>query len=195
MADPFSHLAGLSPTAELEKSPRAACPLCGANRSVFCFDCLLPLVDGLPMVALPCAVHIVKHQAERNSKSTATHAPLLSGAALLEWRSTAEAAAARAGPPWEARRRAAEEARGRAEQKKEATKRKQAKKRTEEHARQLKTREQRRAFEEADDAAHGQLLLPGVAVHRQGQDGREVASHLRWHSSSRVRILRMMIFC
>ena len=103
MADPFSHLEGLSPTAELEKSLRAACPSCGAKRSVFCFDCLLPLVEGIPTVALPCAVHIVKHLAERNSKSTATHAPLLSGAALLEWRSTVEAAAARA--PWSAEKR------------------------------------------------------------------------------------------
>ena len=47
------------------------------SRKFFCYNCCVPvpeLCGRLPRLALPVAVDIVKHPAETDGKSTATHA-------------------------------------------------------------------------------------------------------------------------
>ena len=66
---------------------RSQCPGCSKTRKHYCYDCLRPMNDPaeVPVVALPCAVHVIKHPLEHNSKSTGVHAPILSEARLISY--------------------------------------------------------------------------------------------------------------
>jgi len=75
--EPLSRLK-TSPYDALEAlTGRSHCHLCNKSRKFFCYNCCVPvpeLCGRLPRLALPVAVDIVKHPAETDGKSTATHA-------------------------------------------------------------------------------------------------------------------------
>ena len=49
---------------------RVFCRGCKCNRRFFCHECLVPLVDGAPVVRLPCRAYFVTDAKERLSKAT-----------------------------------------------------------------------------------------------------------------------------
>ena len=49
---------------------RVFCRGCRCNRRFFCHECLVPLVDGAPVVRLPCRAYFVTDDKERLSKAT-----------------------------------------------------------------------------------------------------------------------------
>ena len=59
---------------------RTKCPRCGHPRKYFCYDCAVPLTEGVPRVALPLAADIVHYRTEQRSKSTSVHGVLLAPA-------------------------------------------------------------------------------------------------------------------
>ena len=56
---------------------RVFCRGCKCNRRFFCHECLVPLVDGAPVVRLPCRAFFVTDEKERLSKATGVHCALL----------------------------------------------------------------------------------------------------------------------
>lgn len=64
----------------MHKNGRSACPKCGKSRKLFCYTCYVPIVElkeRVPVVQLPINIDIIKHQRERDGKSTAVHAAIL----------------------------------------------------------------------------------------------------------------------
>lgn len=64
----------------MQKNDRSACPKCGKSRKLFCYTCYVPNVEmkeRIPIVQLPINIDIIKHQRERDGKSTAVHAAIL----------------------------------------------------------------------------------------------------------------------
>ena len=49
---------------------RVFCRGCKCNRRFFCHECLVPLVEGAPVVRLPCRAYFVTDAKERLSKAT-----------------------------------------------------------------------------------------------------------------------------
>ncbi|KAI1720909.1 DTW domain-containing protein [Ditylenchus destructor] len=65
---------------EKEVTQRQICAQCGRKRMYFCYDCrqLMPGIEALvPKIKLPVQIDVIKHQGEKNSKSTAIHCCLL----------------------------------------------------------------------------------------------------------------------
>ncbi|KAI1719246.1 DTW domain-containing protein [Ditylenchus destructor] len=65
---------------ENEVTQRQICAQCGRKRMYFCYDCrqLMPGIEILvPKIKLPVQIDVIKHQMEKNSKSTAIHCCLL----------------------------------------------------------------------------------------------------------------------
>jgi hypothetical protein len=56
---------------------RVFCRGCKCNRRFFCHECLVPLVDGAPVVRLPCRAFFVTDEKERLSKATGVQCALL----------------------------------------------------------------------------------------------------------------------
>lgn len=75
---------------------RTRCPRCGHPRKYFCYDCVVPLTEGVPRVELPIAADIVHYYTEQRSKSTSVHGPLLAPAQvrLVEYPRDVDAMAA-----------------------------------------------------------------------------------------------------
>uniref|UniRef100_A0AC35EY44 tRNA-uridine aminocarboxypropyltransferase n=1 Tax=Panagrolaimus sp. PS1159 TaxID=55785 RepID=A0AC35EY44_9BILA len=66
---------------EIEGLSKTACTSCNKKRLYFCYDCHknMPEIDEkAPIIELPVSIEIIKHPAEKNSKSTAIHCKLLS---------------------------------------------------------------------------------------------------------------------
>jgi DTW domain-containing protein YfiP len=79
----LASLSGLWPREALHAAGgRQACPMCGASRRHYCYDCFEVLRDvvgagTVPRVPLPLRVDIIKDPRESNSKSTAVQARVL----------------------------------------------------------------------------------------------------------------------
>uniref|UniRef100_A0A914XUG5 tRNA-uridine aminocarboxypropyltransferase 1 n=1 Tax=Panagrolaimus superbus TaxID=310955 RepID=A0A914XUG5_9BILA len=59
---------------------KITCDSCGKKRLYFCYDChkyVSGMDQKVPSIELPVSVEIIKHPAEKNSKSTAIHCKLL----------------------------------------------------------------------------------------------------------------------
>ncbi|KAJ9534067.1 hypothetical protein QJQ45_002068 [Haematococcus lacustris] len=57
-------------------SQRSSCPKCNRSRSMFCYDCLEPLV-ACPRLRLPVKFSIITHTGEQASKNTGVHAAII----------------------------------------------------------------------------------------------------------------------
>uniref|UniRef100_A0A383VAL2 tRNA-uridine aminocarboxypropyltransferase 1 n=1 Tax=Tetradesmus obliquus TaxID=3088 RepID=A0A383VAL2_TETOB len=80
------HQLQLSSHAPLQAATRRPCPSCHKPRAFFCYDCLIPLMQGMPkFTALPVDVHIVMH-GESNAQATGTHAAVLAPQCVTLWR-------------------------------------------------------------------------------------------------------------
>ncbi|KAF9426710.1 DTW domain-containing protein 1, partial [Entomortierella beljakovae] len=70
----------ISSTNVLETIEKAHCPKCNKNVRYFCNKCLV-LVNcpkgSVPQLRLPVQLDIIKHEQERDGKSTALHAKIL----------------------------------------------------------------------------------------------------------------------
>jgi hypothetical protein len=75
----FSHF-NISPTDVLDTIEKAHCPDCNRNVRYFCNRCL-KLVNcppgAIPQLKLPIKLDVIKHEQERDGKSTALHAKIL----------------------------------------------------------------------------------------------------------------------
>lgn len=58
-----------------QKKARSLCPTCNRSRSLYCYDCLVPLT-WTPEVKLPFQVHVVLDR-ESRSKNTGVHAAII----------------------------------------------------------------------------------------------------------------------
>lgn len=58
-----------------QKKARSLCPTCNKSRSLYCYDCLVPLTL-IPQVSLPIKVHVVLDR-ESRSKNTGVQAAIL----------------------------------------------------------------------------------------------------------------------
>ncbi|CAD6190129.1 unnamed protein product [Caenorhabditis auriculariae] len=68
-------LSSYEPLDGLKKAP---CSGCKQNRMFYCYDCRVPMPGVFtPQVELPCAVDIIKHPMEKNSKSSALHCKIV----------------------------------------------------------------------------------------------------------------------
>ncbi|KAF9126273.1 DTW domain-containing protein 1 [Mortierella sp. 14UC] len=76
---PFSQF-NISPTDVLDTIEKAHCPDCNRNVRYFCNRCL-KLVEcpegAVPQLKLPIKLDVIKHEQERDGKSTALHAKIL----------------------------------------------------------------------------------------------------------------------
>jgi hypothetical protein len=76
---PFSQF-DISPTHVLDTIQKMHCPTCNRNVRYFCNRCLhlVNCPDGaVPQIKLPIKIDIIKHEKERDGKSTALHAKIL----------------------------------------------------------------------------------------------------------------------
>ncbi|RDD45361.1 DTW domain-containing protein 1 [Trichoplax sp. H2] len=75
----FKHLKlyPYQPLLELRNKERQVCHLCKSSRKYYCYECNVMLgltPDQIPNVTLPVHIDIIKHYAEKASKSTTSHA-------------------------------------------------------------------------------------------------------------------------
>mmetsp|Transcript_22782 Transcript_22782/g.62970 ORF Transcript_22782/g.62970 Transcript_22782/m.62970 type:complete len:397 (+) Transcript_22782:114-1304(+) len=56
---------------------RMPCPRCKKSRALYCYDCVIPLLDPAPRVQLPFQLSILTHSSELSSKNTGVHAAIL----------------------------------------------------------------------------------------------------------------------
>jgi len=78
-SSPFSQF-NISSTDVLDKIEKARCPNCNRSVRYFCNRCL-KLVNcpegAVPQLKLPIKLDVIKHEQERDGKSTALHAKIL----------------------------------------------------------------------------------------------------------------------
>ena len=79
--DPMADRFRIASTDSLdEMKGRSLCDRCHRSQKYYCYTCVVPLPelrDRLPVVSLPVKVDIIKHRAEVDGKSTATHAAII----------------------------------------------------------------------------------------------------------------------
>ena len=76
---PFTQF-DISSTDVLDTIEKKHCPTCNRNCKFFCYKCLKPVgcpKDSIPHLKLPIKVDVIKHEQERDGKSTALHAKIL----------------------------------------------------------------------------------------------------------------------
>ncbi|KAG0050862.1 DTW domain-containing protein 1 [Gryganskiella cystojenkinii] len=76
---PFTQF-DISSTDVLDTIEKAHCPTCNRNCRYFCYKCLNPVncpEGAIPHLKLPIKLDIIKHEQERDGKSTALHAKIL----------------------------------------------------------------------------------------------------------------------
>ncbi|KAF9428047.1 DTW domain-containing protein 1 [Podila epigama] len=82
----------ISSTEVLDHVAKAHCPKCHRNSRYFCYKCLILVGDYpegsvVPQLKLPIHLDIIKHEQERDGKSTALHAGVLAptDVSVYEW--------------------------------------------------------------------------------------------------------------
>ncbi|KFH62761.1 hypothetical protein MVEG_11287 [Podila verticillata NRRL 6337] len=81
----------ITDTSILDRVPKAHCPKCHRNSRYFCYKCLDLVGDfpegSVPQLKLPIHLDIIKHEQERDGKSTALHAGVLAprDVTVYEW--------------------------------------------------------------------------------------------------------------
>lgn len=81
----------ITDTSILDRVPKAHCPKCHRNSRYFCYKCLDLVGDfpegSVPQLKLPIRLDIIKHEQERDGKSTALHAGVLAprDVTVYEW--------------------------------------------------------------------------------------------------------------
>ncbi|GJJ78825.1 hypothetical protein EMPS_11184 [Entomortierella parvispora] len=76
---PFSQF-DISSTDVLDTIEKKHCPTCNKNCKYFCYKCLKPVncpEGSIPHLKLPIKLDVIKHEQERDGKSTALHAKIL----------------------------------------------------------------------------------------------------------------------
>ncbi|KAF8975259.1 DTW domain-containing protein 1 [Entomortierella lignicola] len=78
---PFSQF-DITSTSILDEIPKQVCPICSKNVRYFCNKCLklvpnCPPGSVVPQLKLPIRIDVIKHENERDGKSTALHAKIL----------------------------------------------------------------------------------------------------------------------
>ncbi|KAG0317044.1 hypothetical protein BG000_004656, partial [Podila horticola] len=90
-SSPFSDFQ-ISDASVLDQVPKAHCPKCHRNSRYFCYKCLdlvgdFPSGSVVPQLKLPIRLDIIRHEQERDGKSTALHAAVLAprDVTVYEW--------------------------------------------------------------------------------------------------------------
>ncbi|KAG0014951.1 DTW domain-containing protein 1 [Podila clonocystis] len=90
LSSPFADFQ-ITDTSVLDQVPKAHCPKCHRNSRYFCYKCLDLVGDfpegSVPQLKLPIRLDIIKHEQERDGKSTALHAGVLAprDVTVYEW--------------------------------------------------------------------------------------------------------------
>jgi len=73
------HLHPFTSLESLNSGDRGECPKCKSSRKFYCYDCMVPLTPegGIPTLCLPVDVTVIRHPAEKRSKSSIIPAKLL----------------------------------------------------------------------------------------------------------------------